>query len=196
MDYNSIIKDLEDEKIQIMKDYYYHAFYYERETFNKMINEGIKSAFLRDEKGCGNNGKYYISLTKREDCEYSAYENLKHLPMFIIDDGIKTVKARNYRRKIQYPLWFTNTILPFRDCGYDNEYQKFLIVEPSSIIGIQLNIYSNYIDYHDNDFTKRQLLIIKQLVKDLYIQQIDLPIVDCSTFSKINKEKILSLKLN
>ena len=57
-----------------------------------MINKGIKSPILLGKHGCRLNGNFYVSLSKRETSEikYSIYNQLLYLPMFIINDEIKT----------------------------------------------------------------------------------------------------------
>ena len=85
--------------------------------------------------------------------------------------------------------------LPFRESEYDDEYQKFLKVSPKYILAIQYNIFSNCQQHNDSNYTKQQLLILREIIRDLESQKINLPIIDASTSTKINKEKVLSLKL-
>lgn len=191
MDYSNIIDWIEDESIILPSDVYYHAFSYEQESFINMINEGIKSHILLGTNAQGMNGYFYVSLSKNEKCEFSIYERLNHLPMFVIANKIRTIKTRNFRRYNSYPGWMINSPLPFRGSEYDDEYQKFLKVSPSDILAIQFDMYS-YLQYND---IKTRLLILKSIINDLNSQEICLPVVDGSTFKKVNQEKVLSLKL-
>lgn len=188
MDYNDIISYIEDESIELTNDFYYHAFVYDQEQFVGMINEGIKSPVLLGKRALGNNGYFYVSLSKNEKCENSIYNRLNQLPMFIINSKISTIKTRNFIRYGSYPMWTVNSPLPFRQSEYDNEYQKFLMVLPKDILAIQYNIYQ--CNGVDNKF-----LILKLMIEDLNSQKKVLPIIDSFTSRKINQKKVLSLKI-
>ncbi len=197
MDYLRIIHYIEDDTIILDSDFYYHAFEYNQKEFISMITEGIKAPILLGKRGDGNNGKFYVSLSKNTNCLNSIYNKLSNKPMFMINNKMLTVKARNFKIYGKYPLFLMQSPLPFRDCEYDDEYQRFLRVSSKDILAIQYNIYSNFQKYNDknNDYIKCQLLTLKQMIEDLKSQKIYLPIVDASTSTKINTEKILSLKL-
>jgi len=195
MDYNDIIHYIEDKPIILFDNPYYHSFQYKKEEFINMITEGIKSPILLGKSGGGNNGKFYVCLSKNERCENSIYDRLSSNPMFVIDGNIRTIKTRNFLKQGYCPISFMESPLPFRESEYDDEYQKFIKVLPKHILAIQYNIFSNYKQYNNSDYTKHQLLILKQMIKDLESQKIYLPIIDASTSTKINKEKVLSLKL-
>jgi hypothetical protein len=115
--------------------------------------------------------------------------------MFIINGNIRTIKARNFLTEDHYPICFVQSPLPLRECEYDDEYQRFLKVSPKYILAIQYNIFSNYQKYNNNDYIRHQLLTLKQMIEDLDSQKKDLPIIDASTSTKINKEKVLYLKI-
>ena len=179
------------------KDYYYHAFVYNQNNFINMINKGIKSPILLGKHGCRLNGNFYVSLSKREtsEIEYSIYNQLLYLPMFIIIDEIKSIKAINCTKNVcHYPRWFQFSPLPFRETIYDDEYQKFLQVSSKDIVGIEYNLKflfnrinkSNIIEY---------LVGLRNMINDINSQKLDLPIIDYSSSREINKEKVLSLHL-
>lgn len=189
MDYNSVIDYIEDEKFLLTDEVYYHAFSYEQKKFINMINEGIKCPILLGMESIGSNGYFYISLSKKEKCEISAYNKLAHLPMFIISNRIKTIKPKNFRNCIFYPELIKLSPLPFRQCRYDDEYQKFLIVFPNDILAIQYNF-----DYQNKNI-EDDLLTLKSIVEDLYSQKICLSIIDTIHCKKVNQEKVLSLKI-
>ena len=190
-----LINYIEDAPITLYDNHYYHSFQYNKEEFINMITEGIKSPILLGKPGGGNNGKFYVSLSKKEKCEYSIYDKLSSNPMFIIAGNLKTLKTRNFTKKGYYPISFMQSPLPFRESEYDDEYQKFLKVLPKYFLAIQYNIFSNCKLHNDSNYTKQQLLILRQIIKDLEDQNISLPIIDASTSTKINNEKVLSLKL-
>ena len=197
MDYLRIIHYIEDESIKLDSDFYYHAFDYNQDEFISMITEGIKAPILLGKLGDGNNGKFYVSLARNVNCSNSIYNKLSGKPMFMINNKILTVKARNSKIYGMYPMFLMQSPLPFRDCEYDDEYQKFLKVSAKDILAIQYNIFSNFQKYNDknNDYIRCQLLTLKQMIEDLESQKVYLPIIDASTSTKINTGKVLSLKL-
>jgi len=194
MDYIDMITYIEDEPFLLLGNPYYHAFRYEPDEFTNMITEGIKSPILLGKEGTGNNGPFYVSLSKKENAEKSVYDMLKSLPMFVIDGNIKTIKAKNSNKEKTFPISFTRTPLPFRDCEYDDEYQKFLRVSPKDILAIQYNLFANHLE-NNEDYIIEQLLTLIKMVEDLEKEQINLPIIDASNSKRINKQKVLSLKL-
>ena len=128
MNYYDVVNYLEDEPVLINHDYYFHAFEYNHINFINMINKGVKAPILLKKYAEGNNGYFYVSLTKNNNCELSIYHKLSFLPMFIINDKINTIKTRNFKRFGYYPISLTKSPLPFRESAYDDEYQKFLKV--------------------------------------------------------------------
>lgn len=196
MNYEEIISDIEEKNIILPKDSYYHAFQYQKESFINMITKGIKSPILLGKTAQGNNGYFYVSLSKKEACQDSIYDKLNSNPMFIIDRKINTIKTRNFKKEGHYPIFFTDSPLPFRESEYDNEYQKFFKVSPKDIVAIQYNIFEFYKLSNNNEYIKNQLLILKQMVEILKVLDIELPIIDISTSREINQAKVLSLKIN
>ena len=194
MSYNDIIRYIEDKKVLVNKDYYFHAFTYQQLSFVNMIDEGIKAPILLHKKAEGYNGYFYVSLFKCNPCEMSIYKLVKHLPMFMINDQLKTIKTRNSIRNgfFPIPMSMTNTPLPFRLSVYDDEYQKFLKVNSQDIISIQYNISSQE---SSNEEIKYKLSVLQSMVRDLNMQNRDLPIIDGFTQKQINQEKVLSLKI-
>ena len=93
-----LINYIEDTHI-LYDNPYYHSFEYNKDDFINMITEGIKSPILLGKPGGGNNGKFYVSLSKHENCEYSIYDKLNSNPMFVIDRNLKTLKTRNFIKK-------------------------------------------------------------------------------------------------
>ena len=67
MDRIEILKYIEDNDIKINNSWFYHATKHDSDIVKNILNEGIKSAYLRNEKGNHFNGKYYISLCKYSD---------------------------------------------------------------------------------------------------------------------------------
>ena len=191
MNYIDMINDIEDKKCELTEDNYYHAFFYEKDEFISMINDGIKSRLLLHKESVGYNGLFYVSLMKEKECEYSIYKKLYHLPMFIINHKINAIKTNNYKIGRHSVEMFESTPLPFRGSVYDDEYQKFLKVSEKDIIGIVYNIYHNYINNGD---IKDDLIVLRSIVEVLNEQESNLLIIDKSSNKFINKNKVLYYK--
>lgn len=192
MSKDNIIDFIEDKEIQLKDNVYYHAFPYRKDDFVNMITEGIKCPILIRKRAEGNNGYFYVSLSKKERCESSIYERTMHLPMFVIDGDMRTIKVSNYRKSKYDFGWAMNLPLPFRECEYDDEYQKFLKVSPKYFLAIQYNLYLNRLKYGTLD---EDLKTLKNIVDTLEEEEIDLPIIDGSSLKAINKDKVKMLDL-
>ena len=188
MNYLEYLNDIEDKENEFNDNYYYHAFDYNRREFISMVKNGIKSRILLLRRGVGNNGLFYVSLSRCEECDYSIYKMFYNLPKFIIKPNINVVKTRNYKTYGLYPIDLTNTFLPLRESGYDDEYQKFLLVSPKNIIGIEYNLYDIYIKRGSINY---DLEVLKSMIEDLKLQKRDIPIIDKSSKKEINMNKVL-----
>ena len=195
MRYNEIVKYIEDEEYKIDKDYYYHAFNYNKMMFQNMITEGIKSPILLGINNPGYNGYFYVSLMKKMSCNHSIYKLFAKSPKFIISENIKTLKTTKPSNTISYPSLITNSFLPFRRSEWDDEYQKFLRILPKDILGIEYNLCANFDNYSKDYLKKKDLIILISIIKSLELKRLDLPIIDSSSGSKINKEKVKNLQL-
>lgn len=189
MNYLEFLNDIEDKENEFNANYYYHAFDYDSREFISMLMHGIKSRILLLKHGVGNNGLFYVSLSRCEECDVSTYKMLYNLPKFIINPNIKVIKTRNYRKYGLYPIDLANTFLPLRESGYDDEYQKFLLVSPKNIIGIEYNLYNIYKKYGVIDY---DLKVLKSMVENLKLLNRDIPIIDKSRKKEINKNKVLT----
>lgn len=141
----SVRDELEDciiDKCERDDNWYYHGFELNYaigiRDFQNMINKGIFCQYLRHIKESGyRNGLFYVSLSKIVDCpQYnSSYLSItSKFPAFILDN-IKPIKAKMRGISI-----FDYSIFPFRTSSYDDEYHKFLKVNPDNIIGLQLSL--------------------------------------------------------
>lgn len=196
MNYKEIIQFVEDKSFDINSGWYFHATENDVDTIKKIFNEGIKSACFRKEKGGYFNGRYYISLYDRKDYDLNHY--FCYYPKFVVD-GIKPFYAdsdRFHKRKV-----YSKTILPLRTSQWEGEYQYFLKINPSKIValGYDLSIVLDML-YSSDDFVletlqKEKLKFLKNIIVSLNELNKDLPIYDFSTSREINKEKMLSLRL-
>ena len=190
----SVIEYIEDSNYYIDYDNYLHAFTYEHNHLITMLKDGIKAPKLLNKTFEGSfNGSYYVSLMKYEECEHNVYEKLKMKPMFIIDGDIKTIYAGYFPNNRFHWRPLMESPLPFRCSPYDNEYQKFLKVNPKHIICLNYNLFD------DESLSSKEKIIRLKRLKDMvlelkeYNKKID--IVDYSNCKKINQDKVLSLDL-
>lgn len=179
------------------EEYFYHAFSkLSEDNIKSYLTEGIKSPLLLKKYEGGNNGYFYVSLSKipKNVFNSSFYCFLHKFPMFIINPNIKTVRAQinnNYDIFIKSPL-------PFRKTQYIDEYQKFLKVNPIDIIGIEISI-KKWLELsmynYDKEIMKMNLLKIKSILEMLQMLNLEIPVLDYSEdiTKKIDKSKSLEL---
>lgn len=180
-----IIEYIEDKHIQANDNWFFHATKKDIETINNILKFGIKSAYLMNKDGNNFNGKYYISLYKYiEGSRLNTW--LKNYPKIILDD-INPYYAK--RNKYFFRKMFINTRIPLRTSEWDGEYQYYLKVEPSKIIGIEYS-FSSIIDSLDDTRIKDELLFLRDLILSMQNSGIFIPIYDLDSYHEINKEKI------
>lgn len=152
-------------------DWYYHSFPEQETIFTSILTEGIKCRHLINKEGSGNNGKYYISLTKDIGVDYGAsafYSFMKCCTSMIVDN-IKTRKCIN-----TYLFHFlANTAIPIRCSGWEDEFQAYKIIEPDKFVGIQCPLY--YWSANDHKYYLEQL---KKLIIVMKTLEISLPLYD------------------
>ena len=184
MTYDEILNYVEDSKLILENNFFYHSFIYEQKYFQDMITKGIKSPILLNKKANSYNGYFYISLSKNEECNNSIYRLTFNYPRFIINPNLKVIKTSNFKFK-NYP--YTT-----KQCKYDDEYLKFLFIDSNDILGIQYNLSSIFADSNDN-YKKEQLIILKNIVNDLIKLNINISIIDSYNDTQINKNKVLEI---
>ena len=162
------------------------------ELVKEILQNGLKSAHLRGEKRGGlYNGKYYISLNKRnEDPDSSFNQYAKHHDIRFIFDNINPIHA-----KFNFDIFFMfcNTIIPIRSSGWEDEYHAFGKVEPSKIVALEYSLH--YMTKEGYRFDKEKLIYLKQVILCLKELKKDLPIYDYTSNKEYNKDKVLSLNL-
>lgn len=193
---SELVKYLEDKDIEFVnKDWFYHASIYEREKYESILTKGILSNVARDglirSKNGGWNGKFYISVVKRDVdgnntiLESAWYNVLYTSPKFIISDKVKALKARS---PYMYSYTFSSSFIPIRNSMYKDEWHIFYKVKEEDIIGIVYNLSDQFNSYFkDEDYFNNLLEIVKILNK----LGLDIPIYDYVSFKEINKDKCL-----
>lgn len=186
-----ILNFIEDKDITINKNWYLHATQNDIEIIKKILEEGIKAAYLRNKKGGTFNGKYYISLYKNTNETEGLTSYLRNNPKFIID-GISPFYAN--RKKHNFRHIFTNTRIPLRTSEWDGEFQQYLKIEPCKIVALEYSL-SQMLSNKNISNKKEKLLFLKNMVLCMDQMNKNLPIYDLSSNREFNKEKILSLNL-
>ena len=153
--------------------WYYHGFVFSEMDFSDMLLSGLKCCKLLSLEPKGFNGKYYISLSMdmlEKDQVKSSYKLFERLPRFIISN-IKPIKCS---RNMLYDN-YSDTILPFRYSGYNDEYQAFWRIKQSNFIGLECSLMKWYKEGNRESLEnlKRMIIIMKKL-------NIKLPIYDYS----------------
>ena len=196
MDIREIIEFTEDKDFEINNNWYLHATSNDSSIINRILDEGIKSAHLRNSRPNHFNGKYYISLYKHNPMDDGLNMWLVNHPKIVIDD-INPLYAD--RRKLKFRRIFINTRIPLRTSEWDGEYQQYMLIQPNKFVSIGYDLANMLKDTEDN---KDNIILFKnklQLLKDviLHMREINhqLPIYDFSSKKEINKEKVLSLHI-
>jgi len=189
---NEILNFIEDKDILENDEWYFHATRSDIYTIQKILEEGIKSAYLRNKKGNHFNGKYYISLYKNTEDAESLKIWLRNRPKFIIQDISPFHADRN---KFKFRKMFINTRIPLRTSEWDGEFHHYLEIDPSKIVALEYSLSHILFNSHESNI-KDKLEFLKNMILCLEKTKRDLPIYDLSSNREINKEKILSLNLN
>lgn len=193
MDIDNLINYVEDEDISINENWYIHATADNVDVVKKILENGIKCAYLRGLKGNHFNGKYYISLYKPNTGNKGLKEWLSGNPSFVIE-GINPVYAN--RRQLNLRRIFINSKIPLRTSEWDDEYQQYMFIEPSKFVALGYDLYYALHDIHcDDKMIKEKLILLKKILIYMNDANNKLPVYDLSTKREINKDKILSLHL-
>lgn len=198
MNVEEIIHFIEDKDFEINNSWYFHATSNDAEVVKKILEEGIKSAYLRNTKPNHFNGKYYISLYKYNTLDNGLNQWLDKYPKFVIDN-IEPLYAN--RKKLNLRRMFINTKVPLRTSEWDGEYQQYLSIDTSKFVALGYDLSYIFKDMYCSDknikeeWQKETLQLLRNII--FYMNQTDnqLPIYDFSTKREINKEKVLSLHI-
>lgn len=186
-----IVEFIEDKRITEKCNWFFHATPNEIDRIKKMLDEGIKARYLRDDDyEFGYNGKYYISLFKNDEEGYHIRKKFNSNVKFIIEN-INPYYAD--KSKFLIRKQYINTKIPLRTSDWEGEYQVYSRVDPSNFVGLNFEI-SNLISSFAN-INMNNIMFLRDLVNCINESKLDLPIYDLSTHRELNKDKILSLKL-
>jgi len=191
MNKRELLEFIEDKNFQTDENWYLHATSTNFENIKKILDEGIKSGYLRNSNGNHFNGKFYISLYKNNNENINLCSWLSDYPKIIIND-ITPFYAD--RKKYKLRRIFINTRIPLRTSEWDGEYQQYLKIDPSKFVALEYSLSKLLLNSNDSN-AKQKLIFLQDMI--IYMEQSnkDLPIYDFSTNREINKEKVLSLHL-
>ena len=191
MEVKEFLNFIEDKVIEENDNWYFHATRCDIDIIRKILEEGIKSAYLRNKKGNHFNGQYYISLYKNTAEAASLKLWLSEYPKFIIQEISPFYADRN---KFKFRQMFINTRIPIRTSEWDGEFQQYLQIEPSKIVALEYSL-SYVLSNCDEFIMKEKLEFLRDMILFLEQTNRDLPIYDLFSNCEINKEKVLSLNL-
>ena len=191
MEKEDILNFIEYKSIEANENWYFHATSYNTESIKRILNEGIKSPYLRNEKRNNFNGKYYVSLYKNNDDATEIKKWLINYPKFIIE---KITPLSADRKKYKFRRIFINTRIPLRTSDWEGEFQQYLKVDSKNIIALEYSLYEMS-NNSDNQTLLKELTFLKELILVLNELNKPLPIYDLSSNREINKQKVLSLDL-
>jgi len=194
MNFEDVIEFIEDKDFQINDSWYLHATSNNAEVVKKILEEGIKASYLRNDDSYRFNGKYYISLYRHNSPDEGLTKWLANCPKFVIKD-IKPLYAD--RKKFNLRRIFINTRIPLRTSEWDGEYQQYLLIDTSKFVALAFDL--SYIFKSDRtineNFKKEHLQLLKNIVLSMNTINYKLPIYDFYTRKEINREKVLSLNI-
>lgn len=179
---------IEDEKIEINDNWFFHATDGDINTMELILKNGVISTWLRHKKSNqGYNGKYYVSVSKKTNNSQSVYKLFEHLPMFVLD-GIHPIYANKNNKGFGL---FTETIIPLRTSSKSDEYHALFRIKSSKIIAIGYNLYTML--SNDHLLNLYYLQNLKELILLLGRLNNNLPIYDFSLNRVINKDRVKML---
>ena len=198
MDIEEIIRFIEDKDFEINNSWYFHATSDNVDVIKNILEEGIKSAYLRGEKPNHFNGKYYISLYQYNTLDNGLNLWLDKYPKIVIND-IEPLYAD--RTKLNLRRIFINTKVPLRTSELDGEYQQYLLIDTRKFVALGYDLAYIFKDIYCSDKTikeklqKEKLQLLKDIIFHMHQVNSQLPIYDFYTKKEINKEKVLSLHI-
>ena len=190
MEKKELLQFIEDRPFDEDSTWFFHATDNDIEKIGTILKEGIKSTSLTgDENPCTLNGKYYISLYNSESINLS--QRYEKQVKFIIE---KISPYYADREKNTFRYFFINTRIPLRTSNWDGEYQKYLRIDPSKIVGIDYHLASILSRLNDDEIEK-EIIFLQNLSTCIREAGRRLPIYDLGTHQEINQDKVLSITL-
>lgn len=191
------IKSIETPSTRDLK-WYYHGISEDTGAIENILSEGIKCRNLLGQKGGGNNGKYFISLSKDigiDEKSLSAFHDFRRCQMNIIIDNIKARRCIDYSPLLHL---LANTRFPIRSSSFPDEFQIYEIIEPDKFVGIQCPLYYWTKGYEEEGTHKYFLDALKNLIIVMKMLGSSLPLYDYSrlqgtSIHQINPNEFLAI---
>ncbi len=180
--------------ITIDKSWFYHGFGGNLDTLTKILTNGLlckKKLGIKRNPSHSHNGIHYISLTKYFEEEYSIFSLISSSPILIISSEVSAIKTVNTLKRYSFLDIFINTPLPFRTSTYNDEWQVYKKIDSKYFVGIYFDLLKNL---KRND-EKEQLNKLKQIIEIIDCLGLELPIIDGSDNTKLDKKVIRKIKI-
>ena len=195
----SLIEDVKSIETPATRDleWYYHGIPEETDAMKNILSEGIKCRSLLGKKGSGNNGKYFISLSKDvgTPANISAFHGFRNGRMNIIIENINAHKCMAYFPPLHF---LANTRFPIRFSGFPDEFQIYRRVKPDKFVGIQCPLYYWTEGYEEGEHYKYFLEAFKNIIIAMKSLETSLPLYDYSRLQgtsvhQINPDEFLEI---
>lgn len=197
MDYTKLKESVNSLEISRNPNWFYHSFEYKPYDFSDMMKSGLKCRFLtskskniitRIQENVGFNGSFFISLSKNNLLDNSAFVTFsEYSPMFILENT-KPIKCCQNR----FFSVFDNTIFPIRYSEWQDEYQMFLKIPCDKIIGLEAKVIKWCVENR-----KEELMCLRNILLQMKELNINLPLYDFSAFEnsmrEVDKENFIRL---
>lgn len=187
---DDIIEYIEDKDIESDHNWFLHATNDDVNQIKRILNEGLKCAYLTGLNYSECNGPFYISLLQNNIGSYHYKKRFCEHAKFIIT-GIRPLSTFV---DSNFASIFAKTIIPIRNSMCPGEYQKFLQIDHSKFVGIDYCL-SQFLPRLNEEEQKKKIEFLRDVTECIQEVSPSLPIYDLFSSKELNKEKILNLKI-
>lgn len=198
MNKDTIISLIQENKREITINPNWTYFYYKDDcNLESILKRGILCrGLLGFPKNNSYNGKYFISLIKKqhnyEQQSHNIFKYLEDSPMIILSEELKTYNV--YKLPSFYGAianYFVNTRIPFRCSSWNDEVQSYKEIPTKYFEGLYFRLLKS-IEHESN---LDALIRLKNIINILDCCQIDLPIIDETDNTVVDKDIIRKIKI-
>lgn len=195
MQANNYLKEIEATKTKITLNYlwYYHDYVDDLEVLANILDKGIlckKELGIKKNTTDSYNGLHYVSITKYSSDKDSIFQLINSRPLIVIGSQVKAIKTTPLNQSSLITSYLVNTPLPFRQSPYNDEWQVYKRIPPKYFNGIYLD-FQKYIKNNSQDKLLSNLCVIVGYLDHF---KLDIPIIDGSDETMIDKKVFKKLK--
>lgn len=195
MQVNNYLKEIEatKTKITLNDSWYYHDYVDDLEVLANILAKGIlckKELGIKKNTTDSYNGLHYISITKYSSDKGSIFQLINSRPLIVIGSQVKAIKTTPLNQSSLITSYLVNTPLPFRQSPYNDEWQVYKRIPPEYFNGIYLD-FQNYLKNNGQDKLLSNLYVIVSYLDHF---KFDIPIIDGSDETMIDKKVFKKLK--